>query len=281
MTQVHAPVRSRIPAHVQVQRPAHLKQILDETERALEHAAQLIVWTGPVGRGKTLAAHLLIERVCARDDTKHAARYLLAAGSDQHKGTARQAAGARLLYTEILGAIISTTRAREVGVQGMARDIVNYCRADGTRLVVVDEAGALSAEQLRGIAMITDCARDEGVPLTVLLVGMDGLAHKLAGTPQVRRRVKRSFLFPDWLVADVARFVLAHAPSLRASRHTPDFGPAIHKLVALAGGELSRLETVCQMLEDSVREDPNQAPLMTAVLLASELKQEWEDVAAI
>ena len=230
-----------------------------------------VVWTGKAGRGKTIAAVQLVQLVTSRTDNPHACRYILVAGTDSHRGTAHQASGIRLVYHQIVGSL-SSSAARNLAPMRMAEDIVNHCAAAGTRLLIIDEAGALSSEQLRGITMIADHASLHAVPLTVLLIGMGGLAAKTSALPQLARRVFRACEFGDWPEADQRALVLAHTPSLMdpaAHRFLPQ---ALDHLIALAAGDVSFLHKVCMIGQAGpLPDDPTELPLHL-VAIADELR---------
>lgn len=143
------------------------------------------------------------------------------------------------MYGEIFGELSPSKQAAK-RENGMTTELVEHFRLYGTRLLILDEAGTQSAEQLRGITGIADAARRTGVPLTILLVGMDELPKKLYTKAQVKRRVRGWEIFNDWPREDLEALVLAHSPVLSAIRETDtDVKAVLDLLLTHAKGCLS------------------------------------------
>jgi hypothetical protein len=66
-------------------------------------------------------------------------------------------------------------------------------------LVVIDEAGRLSAEAIRGVNLVRDVAAEqENWRLSIIFVGMDDLPTKMIKYPQIHKRIHEWCYFREY-----------------------------------------------------------------------------------
>jgi hypothetical protein len=171
-------------------------------------------------------------------------------------------------------ALLARPSRRRRRINEMAPDIVHYCAASGIRVILIDEAGALAAEQLRGISMISDHAKLIDVPLTIVLVGMNSLELKAKALEQTERRVDRWLRFTPWPSEAIASFVHAYLPATVALAGDATCTRAIDHLGTLVSGDLGKLHAVCMvtLAEASALQPRDQ--LLRAVVIAEQRKRE-------
>jgi type II secretory pathway predicted ATPase ExeA len=77
----------------------------------------------------------------------------------------------------------------------IALHLVHALRRKGIRLVIVDEAGLLSIDAIRGITLVRNTAENEGWILTIVFVGMDDLPSKMIRNEHIHKRVLEWCMF--------------------------------------------------------------------------------------
>ena len=243
--------------------PSHVLGAITRALLAVDRQAKLVAWTGLPGRGKTVAAGRLLEQAWKTYPNAQApAYYHQLAGSDGGSN-AGQRAGIYNVYSEMLQEL-SAGRQSAKGAGGMIKELVEHFRLYGTRLLILDEAGTQSAEQLRGITQITDVAKQRGSPVTIVLVGMDGLVEKLHKKEQVKRRVEVWETFRDWDRGDQEALVLQHGPTLPVLREQAGFDAVMETLLTHAHGCVGTIVQHAVELEQRLTQHPGSCTVTDA-----------------
>jgi hypothetical protein len=87
--------------------------------------------------------------------------------------------------------------------EAIAEQLVYGLRRKRIQLVVVDEAGCLALDSIRGMVLARDIAESQGYTLTLVFVGMDDLAQKMNILPQIRFRVNEWCNFSQYTLDEV------------------------------------------------------------------------------
>lgn len=150
-----------------------------------------VVLSGPSGVGKTTCAAYIVDQINQGRLLDEHARAVTFEVSGKRLATRMQQTvrgPLRAIYTFVLGPVPSTLFQRQ-SEHEVCRKIVAAMRARGTQVLLLDEAGSLAAEEMRGLAMLMNVAREEGWLLTIVLIGMDELPKTVTSLPQLETRV--------------------------------------------------------------------------------------------
>ena len=98
--------------------------------------------------------------------------------------------GIRSLYQGALHSQLDEGFYRNNPPEAIADLLVHGLRRKRIQLIVIDEAGCLSLDAIRGMTLVRDIAESQGYTLTIVFVGMDDLPQKMNILPQVRYRIK-------------------------------------------------------------------------------------------
>lgn len=174
----------------------------------------LQMWTGDPGVGKTIAAEQLAYE-CNRDaDAQRPGSYrafYFVTGGDVERSMGRQMkSGIYTVYEQMLGELTGG-ELRSRSETSLAEEIVHHVRLTNTQLIIVDEAGTKSASEIRGLALISDVARRNEFPVSLLLVGMDDLAAKMSSLEVIKSRTRVTVAFQRWEEEEALSFILARS----------------------------------------------------------------------
>jgi DNA transposition AAA+ family ATPase len=148
-------------------------------------------WSGRAGIGKTTTAEYMVKLIMQKYDPNNprafkAIHYEAGAVAEWSKHEMKR--GIRSLYCGV-DYRLDEGLYRGYLPEELATDLVHFLKKMNIQLIFVDEAGCLSLNAIRGLVLVSDTARNMGWTLTIVLIGMDDLPHKLTRSPQVERRV--------------------------------------------------------------------------------------------
>lgn len=168
---------------------------------AVHVLSALVIWYGQSRVGKTTTARHMVDTINqqfdANDPDSFRAVYyevgeiLKGSGNEMKKGI-------RSLYQATLQCQLDEGFYRSNPTEAIAAQLVYGLRRNRVQLVVVDEAGCLSEDAIRGMTLVRDTAENDGYTLTIIFVGMDDLPQKLTRLPQIHRRVKEVCYFSQY-----------------------------------------------------------------------------------
>jgi hypothetical protein len=201
MTEVLFRRREAPPAIVEtgMLREVH-QQTLDVHYSPQSHGG-IVVYTGASRIGKTTAAEELERKInqayAANDSNAFRARYMYV-GGDKRRATQRpMKRGIKSLYTEVIGPLEDRVYWRFTE-EGLAAEVVKTLQRKKIQLLFVDEAGTLSADEIRGMVSVWDMSQRARWPFTLILIGMDDLPTKIRKYEQVRNRISRWCYFEPY-----------------------------------------------------------------------------------
>ncbi len=238
--------------HAQLRSAIKLAKVMHATTPGLQ------VWTGDAGVGKTVAAEqLALECNAAADAGKpgaYRAQYFLTGGDVDHTSQRFMKKGIYCVYECVVDELSRGELTRRTE-RALATDIVEQIRLTNLQLLIIDEAGTKNSAEIRGLALIYDIARQHHWPLTLLLVGMDDLAHKVRGLPVLESRVRATRVFHEWSVNECASFLASRSEAIRERLQGggADVQAAIRLLVAETGGRLRALHTLLAEVDGRLR----------------------------
>lgn len=165
----------------------------------------IVVWTGRGGVGKSRTSRYMIQGLeqaySAQNPNAFRGRYYEVGGGRRTSRQRTMRHGIRSLYTATVGPLDERVWRRDPEEEIAAR-LVRSLQLKRLQLVVVDEAGLLEEDEIRGMVLVRDVAEAADWPLTLVLVGMDDLPSKMAQLPQIERRVHSWVFFEPYDVDD-------------------------------------------------------------------------------
>jgi type II secretory pathway predicted ATPase ExeA len=163
----------------------------------------LQVILGGVGVGKTTLARYMVDQLkrgeMPKVPTDYRGLYFAAAGDTGARGMKH---GIYRLHAQVIGEL-TQHQMRTLTSERLASDVVNALRKKSIQMVFVDEAGTLSAEEIRGFVTVFDLALHEGFVLTFVLVGTEPLRIKIKSQEQVNSRVMHWVRIEPWDLDDM------------------------------------------------------------------------------
>jgi hypothetical protein len=239
------------------------------------------MWTGDPGVGKTVAAEQLTVECNAEADQRmpgcYRAHYFMTGGDVDHGSGRQMKRGIYTAYEELVDEL-SSGELRQRSEKSLAEEIVEVVRLTNTQLLVVDEAGTKTAAEIRGLALISDIARQHGFPFSVLLVGMDDLAAKMMSLAVLKSRKRLTHTFRSWDEAESLAWLLTRSASIRCHYEVKTRGIMfmIQTLFRETGYRLREIDTLVPEIEMRLAKRPDPAAVIRHIL---EWRQEEEEVA--
>lgn len=167
---------------------------------AVHVGSALVVWHGRSRHGKTTTAHWFAEQINEQYDPDNPDAFRIVhyevgevptwAGNKQKKGI-------KSLYHAIVGRLDEGTY-RHLPPEELARQLVHGCRRKAVQMVLIDEAGTLSLDAIRGMVLVRDTAELMGWTLTLVFIGMDDLPTKMVQVPQIEKRIHEWIYFDPY-----------------------------------------------------------------------------------
>jgi hypothetical protein len=161
----------------------------------------LIVWSGLARIGKTTTACYLVELINQQfnenDPDSFRAVHYEAGGIEKYSGNEMKK-GIKSLYQAALQSQLDEGFYRNNPSEAIAAQLVYGLQRKRIQLVIVDEAGCLSLDAIRGMTLVRDTAENQGYTLTIIFVGMDDLPQKMNILPQIRYRVNEWCCFSQY-----------------------------------------------------------------------------------
>jgi hypothetical protein len=177
-----------------------MKEMINRT-LAVHTLSALVVWYGQARIGKTTTANYMVNRINESFDDNDPDRFRaiyyevgpIAKGSGNEPKR-----GIRSLYQASLNIQMDEGFYTRNPSEALAAQLVHGLRRKRIQLIVVDEAGVLSAGAIRGMTLVRDVAENDGWTLTIVFVGMDDLPQKMTVCPQVHGRVRECCYFEKY-----------------------------------------------------------------------------------
>ena len=120
-------------------------------------------------------------------------------GNEQKKGI-------KSLYFATLGRIDEGIY-RHDPPESLATQLVHGLRRKNIQVILVDEAGTLSLEAIRGMILVVDTAKNMNYPLSLVFIGMDDLPTKVRHSPQVEKRIVEWCYFEAYSLKETGKLL--------------------------------------------------------------------------
>ncbi len=231
----------------------------------------LQMWTGAPGVGKTVAAEqLALECNQEADEGVEGAyrAHYFHTGGDVDRTSGRQMK--RGIYTayEQLVDELSSGELRQRSETSLATEIVEHVRLTNTQLLIIDEAGTKTAPEIRGLALISDIAREKCFPFSILLVGMDDLAAKMTSLPVLTSRTRSMQTFRSWAQKDALAYIMSRAPILAGlyAEKCPGTNTLLQIVLRETKCAPRDIETLLPEIEKRLSKRPNPKKVIEAIL---------------
>jgi hypothetical protein len=175
----------------------------------------IVVWTGQQGMGKTTTARRLESMIGSSYSTDNPnafrAHYFEVGGDVRGSGQRRMKRGIKSLYRQVVGPLDDKVYYREPEevLGGFVREGLRKRRI---QMMLVDEAGTLSVEEIRGMVHVQNLCTEGGWPLSLVLIGMDDLSVKLEQLAHIRGRIQSWCYFEPYELADTLSILVALSP---------------------------------------------------------------------
>jgi len=178
----------------------------------------LIVWSGPSGIGKTSTAQWMARAIeqqyTAGDDRCYRAIHYEVGEIRANTGV-QQKQGIRSLYAQVMRSPIPDATFKRNPAEGLAELVVAAMRRRNIRLILVDEAGCLSLDAIRGMVLVRDVAELLKWRASFVFIGMDDLPIKLERLPQIKRRIEAWCYFEEYGLEEIRQLLVALHPHFR------------------------------------------------------------------
>jgi len=208
--------------------------------------SSLMVWSGPPGRGKTTASEQFRDALVALRPADSTPVWMMNwGGALNGKGTRQMHRGLTTVYKRFVEDESLRYLARSTE-QTLAEDIVTAFRDNGTVLLVIDEAGTMSADEMRGVGMVIDEAAKKHLRMHILMISMDNITDKMKTHRVIDSRTTLDLDFGAWQPVDVIQ--LMHSCGTALSTAISSSGTAAEALGSTvaeqSAGDLRLVTTV-------------------------------------
>ena len=134
--------------------------------------------------------------------------------------------------------------------------IVMCAMEDDTRLIVIDEAQLINAQNIDHLRQLNDVAESLNHSLQLVLIGDEGLVPIVAATGQLGERFSHVIKFPSLTPADVAPNLTILHPDLevlRAGMNAKPWDKLVRDIFRAACGSFRRLTTIIENAHEVAR----------------------------
>jgi hypothetical protein len=122
--------------------------------------------------------------------------------------------GVKSLYYATLGRLDEGIY-RHDPVESLAAQLVYGLQRKNIQVILIDEAGTLSLEAIRGMVLVGNVAKNMGYPLSLVFIGMDDLPTKVQHLPQVEKRFVEWCYFEAYTLEDTGNFLAKLHPHFK------------------------------------------------------------------
>jgi hypothetical protein len=227
-----------IPARRAIYTTDLMREMASRTQAVHGHGA-FVVYSGEAGVGKTTTARELTAafgRAFTSENPRafRAIHFEVGRVANGHTHEAKRMI--RSLYAAV-GANLDEGVYERHPPEEIAGEFIEYIRQRRIQMIFVDEAGLLSLEGINGLVTVLDIAKNNGWPLTIVLIGMDDLPLKLRRRPQIARRVFEWCTFVRYGFEDTVRLLRAMHPHFEAlSVENPQHRAQFEFVQEISGG---------------------------------------------
>ncbi|HEV2146287.1 MAG TPA: ATP-binding protein [Longimicrobiaceae bacterium] len=206
---------------------------------AVHPESALIVWTGVTRLGKTTTARWLVQAIEEAyapevEGAFRAVHYEVGRIPQWFSDAGKRAL--RSAYHASIGTLDEGLFRRSPS-EDLARLLTRGLQRKHVQMLLVDEAGLLPMEAIRGLVLLRDVALLEGHCLSIVLIGMDDLPVLLGTCPQVKGRILEWCYFAPYNLRETWDLLAALHPHFASlDRKRPDHKAQVDFLHKTYGG---------------------------------------------
>lgn len=167
------------------------------------------LWYGDSRIGKTTTARFMVQKIDEAYDPQNPNAYRAVhyevGGIGEWTGNEMKK-GIKSLYYAALGRLDEGVY-RHDPAESLATQLVHGLRWKNIQTILIDEAGTLSLEAIRGMVVVGDVARNMNHPLSLVFIGMDDLPTKVQQLPQVKKRFVEWCYFEAYSLKETAKLL--------------------------------------------------------------------------
>jgi hypothetical protein len=219
------------------------------------------IWYGESRIGKTTTAKLMVQKIAEAYDSQNPYAYRALhyeAGKVEEWTGNEMKKGIKSLYCATLGRIDEGIY-RHDPAESLAMQLVHGLRRKNIQIVLIDEAGTLSVEAIRGMVLVGNVAKNEEYPLSLVFIGMDDLPTKVQHLPQVDKRFVEWCYFEAYSLKDIARLLAQLHPHFKQlDLKNPKHYAQIECVYEMFGGFLGLIMPFLRKLDRYQRDEPEE-----------------------
>jgi hypothetical protein len=224
-----------------------------------------VVWSGGVGRGKSVCARWMAEELNSQYDPQNPNAFRVKhyeVGKVPPWSGVEEKIAIRSLWHATIGSMDEGIY-RKYPVEALAELLVHSWRRICLQLVFVDEAGRLSLNAIDGLVLVSDTAANMGWPLTMGLIGMDDLPVKVGRNDRIRRRVYQWCYFQPYKLNETWDLLVAlHSYFAGLDRKNSAHKEQVKLIHELYGGIPGYIASFVSRFAGTLRDHPEIDPMV-------------------
>jgi hypothetical protein len=143
--------------------------------------------------------------------------------------------------------------------ESLATQLVHGLRRKNIQVILVDEAGLLSLEAIRGMVLVGDTAKNMNYPLSLVLIGMDDLPTKVRHAPQVEKRIVEWCYFEAYSLKETAKLLAQlHSHFTSLDFNNPSHYEQFECMYEMFGGFPGLIVPFLKKLDHCLRQEPDE-----------------------
>jgi hypothetical protein len=224
-----------------------------------------VVWSGGVGRGKSVCARWMAEELNSQYDPQNPNAFRVKhyeVGKVPPWSGVEEKIAIRSLWHATIGSMDEGIY-RKYPIEALAELLVHSWRRICLQLVLVDEAGRLSLNAIDGLVLVSDTAANMGWPLTMGLIGMDDLPVKVGRNDRIRRRVYQWCYFQPYKLNETwDLLVVLHPYFAGLDRKNSSHKEQVKLIHEITGGIANDIASFVSRFAGMLRDHPEIDPMV-------------------
>jgi hypothetical protein len=224
-----------------------------------------VVWSGGVGRGKTICGRWLAEELNGQYDPLNKSAFRVKhyeIGKVPQWSGCEEKIAIRSLWHATIGSMDEGIY-RKYPIEALAELLIHSWMRICLQLVLVDEAGRLSLNALDGLVLVSDTAANMKWPLTIGLIGMDDLPVKIGRNDRIKRRVYQWCYFKPYKLEETWDLLaILHSYFAGLDRKKSTHKEQVELIHELTGGIPGYITPFVSRFAGMLRDEPKMDPMV-------------------